>query len=105
MYQTKEQRMKFYKSKEWRKLRQFILERDNYECQECKRKGYVTLTDESKHKTLDVDHIKELEDYPELAFEPDNLETLCIRCHNRKHNRFQGWFKKKPNKWEHDERW
>lgn len=104
-YQTKEQQMKFYKSKDWRQLRQYILERDNYECQECKRQGYVKLTDDTKHKSLDVDHIKELHTHSELAFEPDNLETLCIRCHNKKHNRFYHRFKKKKTKWEGDEKW
>ncbi|GAA0491235.1 HNH endonuclease [Salinibacillus aidingensis] len=104
-YQTKEQQMKFYKSKAWRQLRLFVLERDNYECQECKRNGYVKLADNDKHKSLDVDHIKELVDYPDLAMDPDNLETLCIKCHNRKHGRYLKGFERKPNKWEHDERW
>ncbi|NIK11182.1 HNH endonuclease [Alkalibacillus almallahensis] len=109
-YQTDAERMKFYKSKPWRKLRQSILERDNYECQECKRQGKVFTkhSKPGKHKVFDVDHIKELEDHPELAMEPDNLETLCIRCHNHKHGRYV-WnafqFKRKPTKWDDDEKW
>lgn len=95
MYQSPEDQMRFYKSKSWRKLRQQILERDNHECQECKRLGRVTLIDESKHKSLEIDHIKELKDYPHLAMEEDNLITLCIRCHNKKHNRYQPFFRKK----------
>ncbi|PKR79408.1 alpha/beta hydrolase [Halalkalibacillus sediminis] len=106
-YQTREQRMKFYKSKSWRKLRLFVLERDNYECQECKRQGRVFTSSHNtdKHKNLDVDHIEELPDRPDLAMEPDNLETLCIRCHNRKHGRYVSRFKRKPNKWDGDEWW
>ncbi|MBC1420103.1 HNH endonuclease [Listeria fleischmannii] len=92
---SQEERLSFYKSKEWRRMREFILKRDNHECQECKRNGKVT-TDER----LDVDHLLELEDYPELALEPTNLETKCVTCHNKKHNRFV----KKENKWD-DEKW
>jgi len=55
---------------------------------------------------LVVDHIKELEDYPELALDDDNLETLCVNCHNKKHGRYyRGFNNKKVNKWAHDERW
>ena len=101
-YKTKEQKKKFYNSREWLVLRQEALRRDNYECQECKRLGLVKLNDEDKHKSLDVDHIKEIYTNPELALELDNLCTLCIRHHNEKHNRY---FKRKPNPWENDERW
>lgn len=101
-YKTKEQKVRFYKSDAWQQLRSKALERDNYECQECKRQGkvYTDQQDPEKHKRLDVDHIKEIENYPELALELDNLETLCIKCHNKKHGRW----KKKPNRWD-DERW
>lgn len=103
-YKTKEQKVKFYKSDAWQQLRLKALERDNYECQECKRQGkvYTDHHDPDKHKRLDVDHIKEIYTNPELALEIDNLETLCIRHHNAKHGRFKHLFKK--NKW-NDERW
>jgi len=103
-YRSKQQKRKFYKSNEWNALRLKALERDNHECQECKRQGkvYTNHHDPDKHKRLDVDHKKEIYTNPELALELDNLETLCVRCHNAKHNR---WFKRKPNEWEADERW
>ena len=103
-YKTKEQKLKFYKSKEWKAIRVRVLKRDNYECQECKRNGlvYTDAHDPEKHKRLDVDHIKEIYTHPELALEMDNLQTLCIPCHNKKHKRF--FFKKKENRWD-DERW
>jgi len=92
----------FYSTKEWKHTRDEVRKRDNSECQECKRQGKVfTIKSEpNKRKRLDVDHIKELEDYPELCLTMDNLETLCIRCHNKKHNRYQ----KKESKW-NDECW
>lgn len=108
-YKTLEQKRKFYDSREWKRTREQVKERDNYECQECKHNGSVTIdlnefSENAKRKkiALVVDHIKELEDYPELALEMDNLETLCVKCHNIKHDRA---FEVKVNKWQGDERW
>ncbi|KIV34460.1 MULTISPECIES: HNH endonuclease [Bacteria] len=103
-YKTKEQKLKFYKSKEWKALRREVLKRDNYECQECKRNGsvYTDEHDPEKHKRLDVDHLKEIENYPELALDIDNCEVKCVRCHNKKHNRFQK--RRKKIFWD-DEKW
>lgn len=70
---TKQARAKFYGSSNWRNLRQAILERDHYECQWCKAEGRLTTQYDS---ILEVDHIKELETNPELAFDPDNLRVL-----------------------------
>ncbi|EUJ33530.1 gp65 protein [Listeria floridensis FSL S10-1187] len=102
---TKQERVTFYKSNEWKVVRKLALTRDNYECQECKRNGKVLIDQApslvTKRKRLDVDHVKDLERYPELGLELNNLETLCIKCHNQKHNRFI----KKENKWATDEKW
>ncbi|MCM3772840.1 MULTISPECIES: HNH endonuclease [Priestia] len=80
-YKTKEQKLKFYKSKEWKQLRLEILKRDNYECQACKRNGlvYTDNHDPGKHKRLDVDHLKETENFPELVLDINNCE---VKCHN-----------------------
>lgn len=103
-YKTKQQKKKFYKSRAWQRIRLEALDRDNYECQECKRLGRVKTQDGrlDKHKQLDVDHVEEIEDFPELALELENLRTLCIRCHNEKHGRI---FIKRPSRWGHDEKW
>lgn len=84
---TKSTRHIFYNSGEWRRLRLEAIERDNNECQWCKLEGKVTTDN------LEVDHIKELEFYPELAMDLDNLRTLCKDCHNKRHKRFN--YKKK----------
>ncbi|MGD6899329.1 HNH endonuclease [Bacillus infantis] len=109
-YKTKQQKRKFYDSGPWKQLRKQIKLRDNYECQECKRQGRVSVdsnqySNSAKRKKimLLVDHIKELEDHPELALDEENLETLCVSCHNLKHGRV--FERKKPNKWKDDERW
>lgn len=80
---TREERREFYNSSEWRSLRRQALERDHYECVWCREEGKVTT------ENLEVDHIKELEFYPEFALNLDNLRTLCKECHNKRHNRFQ----------------
>lgn len=105
-YKTEQQKKAFYRSSSWESLRQEALKRDNYECQMCKREGKVHLDSqkvegERKSIQLNVHHIKEIEDYPELALELDNLMTICLQHHNKEHGRFT----RKPNKWENDERW
>lgn len=80
---TRAERALFYASQLWRSLRSQALERDHYECVWCREEGKVTTNN------LEVDHIKELEYYPEYALDLDNLRTLCKECHNKRHNRFQ----------------
>lgn len=72
---------KIYDDPYWRNyLSPKILRRDNYECQECKKEGKASIKQQGKK--LDVHHIKELEEYPELAYEESNLETVCVHHHN-----------------------
>ena len=78
--------MKFYKCKEWKKIRQQAIERDNHECQHCRKNGKVTtrstITRHGKPMKMDVNHIKPVKEYPHLALTLDNLEYLCVDCHN-----------------------
>ncbi|BDH62319.1 HNH endonuclease [Lysinibacillus sp. PLM2] len=108
-YKTEEQKRKFYDSYAWRKLSKQIKQRDNNECQECKRQGKVFIdtneyseTAKRKKIQLVVHHKKELEFHPDLALEEDNLETICVDCHNKEHDRY---IERKVNRWEHDEKW
>jgi 5-methylcytosine-specific restriction protein A len=68
----------FYNSKKWKDKRQYILRRDHYLCQECKKYGRNV---EAKI----VHHIKEVEDYPELKLVNSNLVSVCKACHNKVH--------------------
>ena len=68
----------FYHNKKWKKLRAAILRRDKYQCQKCKRYGRI-------RPALTVHHIKHLDEYPELAYDPKNLVSLCAACHNEEH--------------------
>lgn len=71
---------KFYDDIYWKKLSKEILERDNNECQECKKEGKLTI--KQHKKKLDIHHIKELETNPELAYVKSNLLTVCVHHHN-----------------------
>lgn len=113
-YKTREQKRAFYNSTAWKHLRAAVRKRDNNECQVCKRNGYVFVdTGELNRKgtrkkiALIVHHIKELEDYPELAQDINNLECVCVNCHNKIHDRYYQWrgFTPKKNKWADDEFW
>ena len=70
----------FYDGKRWQMLRQSILRRDGYMCQECKRYGKHI---EGQH----VHHILPREDFPQYQYSTWNLTTLCTNCHNKMHNR------------------
>jgi hypothetical protein len=53
-----------------------ILIRDNYTCKICLKRG----------GKLEVDHIKEWCNYPELRMIEDNCRTLCKECHKKTDN-------------------
>lgn len=92
---------KFYEDKYWINLSKSILERDGYECQECKKEGKLTIKQHGKK--LDTHHIKELETNPELAYIESNLETVCIHHHNILDNK--AFNSKKKQKFVNEERW
>ena len=100
------ERRRFYKSTIWRGvngIRNQVVKRDNNECVWCKRDGLVTS---KEMKTLEVDHIKELEHCTyEEAIDLNNLRTLCRYHHNKRHNRFIDNRYAPVNKWAHDEKW
>lgn len=58
----------------YRQRRKLVLERDNYECQEC-----------GIDMDLHIHHIKLVKDNPELVNELSNCVTLCGKCHRKLH--------------------
>lgn len=67
---------KFYKSKEWRQVREYVLMRDYYMCVKCGQPA------------IEVHHKKELKEGlwdPTINLNPDNLISLCKKCHARHH--------------------
>jgi len=101
--------VKFYKSREWRELRQEVLAEHHYECQECLKRGrYTTATM--------VHHVQEVRKRPDLALsktytdskgnEQRQLVPLCIACHELIHDKF-GDYNKEHNRerFTNEERW
>lgn len=71
--------IRFYNSAEWRTLSLKRLQDDGYKCVKC---GAFAS---------EVDHIKAIQT-PEgwdLRLDYNNTQSLCLECHNKKHNRFQ----------------
>src|SRR5699024_11029210 len=66
-----------YYSTKWRKLRKQIVLRDNYMCQYCLNKGLYKQADV-------VYHIIEVKDDITKAYDPENMQSLCHACHNKK---------------------
>ena len=67
-----------YNTERWRRKRMQILRRDGYMCQHCKRYGRM-------RQATEVHHIKHVDEYPELAWDNNNLTSLCHACHNAEH--------------------
>lgn len=67
----------FYNSTAWKKARKQVLLRDNYMCQHCLAKGVVNDED------LIVHHKIELKQDWSKRLDMENLEAVCISCHNK----------------------
>lgn len=70
----------FYTSSVWRKKQKEILKKQHFECQRCKKKGFVV-------RAVTVHHKEYLRKHPELALEDENLEAVCDKCHYDEHHR------------------
>lgn len=66
----------FYLTPGWKKIRTKRIT-ENPLCQHCEQRGFF------KRATV-IDHIKPVEDFPELALVYDNTQSLCDFCHDLK---------------------
>ena len=94
---TRDEKLKFYHSAQWKQMRKYILARDHYECMECRRKLSEGKTNKIRRARL-VHHIIPFEVDPSLALDEDNLISLCDGCHNHIHGRDGRLLPKKPAK-------
>lgn len=76
-YRPNREQRKAYFTARWAKLRKQILARDNHLCQDCLKVGMYRTGNQ-------IDHIKPARKNPELFWDPDNLQVLCMRCHTAK---------------------
>lgn len=67
-----------YTSDRWKQKSRHIKRRDHYQCVWCRRYGRA-------REAKIVHHIKEVDEYPELAWDDNNLVSLCLACHNKAH--------------------
>lgn len=76
---------KFYTSKNWRELSNRLKIECDYVCAKCKNK-----IRDGKH--LIGHHKIELTDTninnPQISLNPQNIEIICLDCHNNEHRRF-----------------
>lgn len=103
---------KFYHCKQWLEVAEEVKKIDNYECQECKRKGILTTkttkNSSGKFIQMSVHHHKEVKQFPELALsiyytdstgiQKRNLEYLCEYCHRKIHGRHRKDWQKNGEK-------
>lgn len=68
---------------EYKNWRRAVFKRDDFTCQECKKRG----------GKICADHIKPYSLYPKLRYDVNNGKTLCVKCH-RKTDTFGGNLKK-----------
>lgn len=86
-------REKFYQTKAWKNVRKTIWLKQSCLCNRCNRPVYVNGISEwiPKDKRLKgiVHHKEYLTDNnfkdDSIAFNEDNLEGICIDCHNKEH--------------------
>jgi 5-methylcytosine-specific restriction protein A len=72
---------KWYAKQSWRNLRLKILNAAGWKCSAC---GADLKT---VRWQAQVDHIHELGKHPDLAMVRANLRALCLKCHNKRHER------------------
>ncbi len=75
-WSLRETRQKFYKSPEWKMIRNFVLSKKPL-CVHCQNKGIITVATE-------VDHIIDVSDDPARRLDITNLQGLCKSCHSLK---------------------
>lgn len=71
--------VRFYNSTDWKTLSRKRLQDDGYRCVKC---GAIAS---------EVDHIKPIQTPEgwEKRLDYSNTQSLCIHCHNKKHERFK----------------
>lgn len=71
---VKAEQNRFYHSKQWRSMRDIVLNRDYSLCQYCKALGRL------KEGNI-IDHVLPVERFPEHMKDISNLVTCCGQCH------------------------
>ena len=82
----------FYSSKQWIECRDAYRKQAKGLCERCLAKGMIVPGDHVHHITeLNPDNMHD----PNIAFNFDNLELLCFKCHQSEHDTFGKQSKKR----------
>lgn len=74
---------RFYSTKQWKRTKEAYLESVNHLCEECLKHGQIKPAYIVHHKKyLTADN----ETNPDIAIEWNNLEAVCLDCHNKIHH-------------------
>ena len=76
-YKRNKSHQKFYSSREWKQVREAVMQEHGGLCVECMKLDLIIKADV-------VDHIIPLEKDYSKRLEISNLQPLCHSCHNRK---------------------
>lgn len=71
--------IRFYRSMDWKRLSAKYMQDKGYRCEEC-----GAIATEVHHKIA-----IQTEQGWDMRLDYNNLELVCIKCHNKRHNRFQ----------------
>lgn len=82
---SKRSYQKIYQDSAWFRLRRRKL-KNNPLCEICETNGKVVQTQEVHH-IIPFDYGIDEEDKKRLAFDYDNLMSLCIECHKSEHKK------------------
>jgi 5-methylcytosine-specific restriction endonuclease McrA len=82
---------KLLNSREWGEVKRMVWQRAGGLCERCKREGiaergipYITPGVDCHH-IKPVESAKTVEEMKRLAYDPSNIELLCIPCHIKTH--------------------
>jgi len=84
-HQGAEDYRKIIESYRWRKLRSEYLAAHRL-CEECEAQGKTALAQDVHHVTP-IETAKTFDDMCALAYDKNNLQALCKKCHEEKHIR------------------
>jgi 5-methylcytosine-specific restriction protein A len=74
---TDEDERHFYVSSQWKEARNAYLDEHPF-CERCLEEKRIT-------PAVIVHHKSSVKEFPGLALEPSNFESVCRTCHNREH--------------------
>lgn len=77
----------FYRSKGWETLRLKKLQDTKYRCEDCVAEGFPFKENPQGFAT-EVHHEIPVSECPEKQLDYNNLRSVCIRHHNKRHKRF-----------------